>query len=74
MFIKVGHELGVPMGRGWVLMGNIQKIVEELSAMRQDMIAASERIYIVNAGRKGGSNVAAAIVNSLLYQIEGSRL
>ena len=25
--------------------------------------------YIVAAGRKGGSNVAAAIVNALMYQI-----
>ena len=45
-----------------------------------NVVASKERImstpvpYIVNTGRKGGSNVAAAIVNSLLYQIEGSRL
>lgn len=45
-----------------------------------NVVASKERImstsvpYVVNAGRKGGSNVAAAIVNSLLYQIEGSRL
>ena len=45
-----------------------------------NVAASKERImstsvpYIVNAGRKGGSNIAAAIVNSLLYQIEGSRL
>ena len=25
--------------------------------------------YIVNEGRKGGSNIAAAIVNALLYQM-----
>lgn len=40
-----------------------------------NVVAAKERIlsmpvpYIVNRGRKGGSNIAAAIVNSLLYQI-----
>lgn len=44
-----------------------------------NVVASKERImasgvsYIVNEGRKGGSNVAAAIVNSLLYQVEGSR-
>lgn len=29
--------------------------------------------HIVAKGRKGGSNVAAAIVNALMYQIEGAR-
>jgi precorrin-8X/cobalt-precorrin-8 methylmutase len=29
--------------------------------------------YIVARGRKGGSNVAAAICNALLYQLDGSR-
>lgn len=39
--------------------------------------AAKERImetdipYIINAGRKGGSNVAAAICNALLYDLTG---
>mgnify|MGYP000845145282 FL=1 len=64
MFIKVGYELSVPMGRGWVFMENIQKIVEDLSAMRQDMIAASERIYIVNAGRMNHGK--SSLLNSIL--------
>lgn len=40
-----------------------------------NVVAAKERImetdipYIVNAGRKGGSNVAAAICNAVLYQL-----
>ncbi len=40
-----------------------------------NVVAAKERIlstdipYIINRGRKGGSNVAAAICNALLYQI-----
>ncbi|WP_278729784.1 precorrin-8X methylmutase, partial [Anaerotruncus colihominis] len=29
--------------------------------------------YIVARGRKGGSNVAAAIINALLYGLEGAR-
>lgn len=64
MFIKVGHKLGVPMGRGWVFMENIQKIVEDLSAMRQDMIDASGRIYIVNAGRMNHGK--SSLLNSIL--------
>jgi precorrin-8X/cobalt-precorrin-8 methylmutase len=33
------------------------------------MIMKTEVPYIVNRGRKGGSNVAAAICNALLYQL-----
>lgn len=35
----------------------------------KELIIASEVPYIVARGRKGGSNVAAAICNALLYQI-----
>jgi precorrin-8X/cobalt-precorrin-8 methylmutase len=36
----------------------------------KEMILSLEGIpYIVARGRKGGSNVAAAIVNALLYQV-----
>lgn len=44
-----------------------------------NVVPAKERIltcdvpYIVNRGRKGGSNVAAAICNALLYGIDGKR-
>ncbi len=37
----------------------------------KDLIIESSIPHIVNRGRKGGSNVAAAIVNALLYAIEG---
>ncbi len=33
----------------------------------KELIAETEIPYIINRGRKGGSNVAAAIVNALLY-------
>jgi precorrin-8X/cobalt-precorrin-8 methylmutase len=35
----------------------------------KEMIMKTEVPYIVNRGRKGGSNVAAAICNALLYQL-----
>ena len=35
----------------------------------KELIIATEIPYIINAGRKGGSNVAAAIVNAVLYQM-----
>ena len=44
--------------------------------MEQNVVESKERIieaaaapYIVARGRKGGSNVAAAICNAMLYQI-----
>lgn len=35
----------------------------------KEMIMETDIPYIVNAGRKGGSNIAAAICNALLYQL-----
>lgn len=35
----------------------------------KELILGSDLNYIVNAGRKGGSNVAAAIINALMYKI-----
>ncbi len=35
----------------------------------KEMILQTDMAYIVNRGRKGGSNIAAAIVNALLYGI-----
>lgn len=37
----------------------------------KELILETDIPYIVNRGRKGGSNVAAAIVNALLYGMEG---
>lgn len=37
----------------------------------KELILASSVPYIVNRGRKGGSNVAAAICNALLYGLDG---
>ena len=34
----------------------------------KELIIASDIPYIVNRGRKGGSNIAAAICNALIYQ------
>ncbi|MBR4669113.1 MAG: precorrin-8X methylmutase [Butyrivibrio sp.] len=39
----------------------------------KELIIDSDVPYIVNRGRKGGSNVAAAIVNSILYSIDSTR-
>lgn len=39
----------------------------------KELIMKTEVPYIVNRGRKGGSNVAAAICNALLYEIRGRR-
>lgn len=36
----------------------------------KELICQTEVPYIVNRGRKGGSNVAAAICNALLYEME----
>ena len=35
----------------------------------KELIMETDVPYIVNRGRKGGSNVAAAICNALLYMI-----
>lgn len=40
----------------------------------KQLILSSEIPYIVAAGRKGGSNVAAAICNALLYQLYDRRM
>lgn len=37
----------------------------------KELIMETDVPYIVNRGRKGGSNVAAAIVNALLYETSG---
>lgn len=39
----------------------------------KELILKSDVPYIVNAGRKGGSNVAAAICNALLYELRKGR-
>ena len=36
----------------------------------KELILETEIPYIVNVGRKGGSNVAAAICNAVLYQVQ----
>ena len=49
--------VGVPVG-----------FVNVVSA--KELITGSDIPHIVNSGRKGGSNVAAAIVNAILYNME----
>ena len=49
--------IGVPVG--------FVNVVES----KEQIIESGAAPYIVARGRKGGSNVAAAIVNALLYQI-----
>ena len=38
----------------------------------KELFLNSDVPYIINKGRKGGSNIAAAIVNAILYSIEAS--
>ena len=52
--------IGVPVG--------FVNVVEAKEALRASALPA-----IIAMGRRGGSNVAAAIVNALLYGIEGTR-
>ncbi|MCR5356374.1 MAG: precorrin-8X methylmutase [Lachnospiraceae bacterium] len=40
----------------------------------KELITETDIPYIVNSGRKGGSNVAAAIVNAMLYEMREGRL
>jgi len=54
--IRPALIIGVPVG--------FVNVVES-----KELIIASDAAYIVARGRKGGSNVAAAICNALLYQI-----
>ena len=49
--------IGVPVG--------FVNVVES----KERIIKAAAAPYIVSRGRKGGSNVAAAICNAMLYQI-----
>lgn len=39
----------------------------------KELILKTDVPYIVARGRKGGSNVAAAIINALLYSLDGAR-
>lgn len=40
----------------------------------KELIMETEVSYIVNRGRKGGSNIAAAIVNAILYEMKKGKL
>ena len=40
----------------------------------KELIMETDIPYIVNRGRKGGSNVAAAICNAVLYEIRKGNL
>ena len=54
--LRPGLVIGVPVG-----------FVNVVAA--KELIISSDIPYIVARGRKGGSNVAAAIVNALMYQL-----
>lgn len=58
--IKPALVIGVPVG--------FVNVVEA-----KELMMASDAEYIVAAGRKGGSNVAAAICNALIYMAAGER-
>lgn len=54
---KPAFIIGVPVG-----------FVNVVAA--KELILKTDVPYIVNRGRKGGSNIAAAIVNAILYQLD----
>lgn len=39
----------------------------------KELILTTEVPHIINVGRKGGSNIAAAICNAILYELKGER-
>ena len=53
---KPAFVIGVPVG-----FVNVE--------VSKELIMETDVPYIVNRGRKGGSNVAAAICNALLYEL-----
>ena len=55
--LKPALVVGVPVG--------FVNVVES-----KELIMVDDISYIVAQGRKGGSNVAAAIINALLYKIK----
>lgn len=57
---KPAFVIGVPVG-----FVNVEAAKE--------LIMETDVPYIVNRGRKGGSNVAAAICNALLYELAGAK-
>ena len=57
---KPAFIIGVPVG-----FVNVVEAKEEI--METDIP------YIINKGRKGGSNVAAAICNAVLYELSGRK-
>lgn len=54
--VEVAFVIGVPVG-----FVNVE--------VAKELIMESNVPYIVNRGRKGGSNIAAAICNAILYQL-----
>ena len=52
-------------------------LIDDLGADSLDVVelimSLEDVPYIVAAGRKGGSNIAACIVNALLYKIDDRR-
>lgn len=57
---KPAFIIGVPVG-----FVNVE--------VAKELIMETEIPYIINAGRKGGSNVAAAICNAVLYELRKER-
>ena len=46
---------------------------EGISEQTKEEIMETDIPYIINKGRKGGSNVAAAICNAVLYELSGRK-
>ena len=48
-------------------------LTDEIATRLKELIIETDVPHIVARGRKGGSNVAASIVNALLYSLDPAR-
>ena len=69
-------SLGIPLifaiGNAPTALVRLYELIEE-KKLSPELIMETETPYIVAAGRKGGSNIAACICNALLYMLNNSR-
>ena len=69
---RLGRPLIYAVGNAPTALIRLYELIRQ-GTFRPELIMQTDVPYIVAKGRKGGSNVAAAICNALLYQLDGSR-
>ena len=69
---RLGRPLIYAVGNAPTALIRLYELIRQ-GKFRPELIMQTDVPYIVAKGRKGGSNVAAAICNALLYQLDGSR-